>query len=159
MYRLGWLLSGVLAVVIAAMTYFLVLPGGTKKAEDGRAIIVLAPSERDFVLAEMRGFLETLETLEAMTIGLADRDMPKVATSARSRGLENEGDAPASIVAKLPWAFKSLAMDTHRAFDTLAAQAEQGADRQAILSGLGGLMNKCTTCHAGYRFDVESEVK
>lgn len=156
MHRLGWLLSGVLAVVIAVMTYLFVLPGGTQKAEDGRAIIVLAPSERNFVLAEMRGFLETLE---AMTIGLADQDLQAVATSARSRGLENEGDAPASIVAKLPWAFKSLAMDTHRAFDTLAAQAEQGADRQTILFGLGGLMNKCTTCHAGYRFDVESEVK
>lgn len=156
MHRLGWVLSGVLAVIIAAMTYVFVLPDSPQEAEDGRAIIMLAPSERDFVLAEMRGFLETLE---AMTRGLADRDMQAVAASARSRGLENEGDAPASIVAKLPWAFKSLAMDTHRAFDALAAQAEQGGDRQILLSGLGDLMTNCTTCHAGYRFDIESEEK
>lgn len=152
-HRLGWGLSGLLAVIIAAMTYVFVLPPPAKKGEDGRTVVILKPDERDFVLAEMRGFLETVE---AMTKGLADSDMAAVASSARSRGLKNEGSAPMSIVVKLPSAFKALAMDTHRAFDDLAAQAEQGGDQKTILSGIADLMNKCTTCHAGYRFDIES---
>lgn len=156
MLKLGWGLSALFAVIIAVMAYIFVLPGSPQKAEDGRAIIMLAPSERDFILAEMRGFLESLE---AMTTGLAEKDMQTIATSARSGGLENEASAPASIVAKLPWAFKSLAMDTHRAFDGIAELADKGGDQQSILTGLGELMNKCTTCHAGYRFEVEGKVK
>lgn len=156
MHKLGWGLSGLLAVVITAMIYVFVLPVSTERADDGRAIIILEPAEREFVLAEMRKFLETVE---AITKGLADSDMTAVAASARGGGLENEGSAPPSIVAKLPWAFKELAMDTHRAFDGLAGQAEGGAGQTAMLTALGDLMNKCTTCHAGYRFDIEGDAK
>jgi hypothetical protein len=152
MCKICWGLSGLLVVIIAALAYFFVLPGSAEKAEDGRTAIVLTPAERDMVLSEMRGFLETVQ---GITEGLADNDMEAIASSVRTLGAANAGGAPVSLMVKLPGAFRSLAMETHGGFDELAMEAEDMGDAQIVLGRLGDLMRKCTTCHAGYRFETE----
>ena len=50
---------------------------------------------------------------------------------------------------KHQWNFNALSVAI------IAALARTGT--QTILTKLGQLMNKCTTCHASYRIDAETE--
>ena len=129
-----------------------VIRGSESDSDDGRTAIMLLPGERNLVLAEMRGFLESVQ---AITEGLADGDMKSIASSAREAGSASARGVPVSLMGKLPLEFKTLGMQTHKAFDDLAMEAEDIGDAQVVLTRLGGLMNNCTVCHAGYRIDVE----
>ena len=83
--------------------------------------------------------------------------MKEVASSGHALGMASAGAAPASLMAKLPLEFMSMGMGTHEAFDELAIEAEDLGDQKVILTKLSDLMNNCTTCHAGYRFEVEGQ--
>ena len=45
------------------MGYVFVIRGSVAVSDDGRTAIVISAGERDLVLAEMRGFLESLEAI------------------------------------------------------------------------------------------------
>ena len=81
--------------------------------------------------------------------------MKEVASSAHALGMAGAGAA--SLMAKLPLEFMTMGMGTHEAFDALAIEAEDLGDQKVILTKLSDLMNNCTTCHAGYRFEVEGK--
>ncbi|MBL4732589.1 MAG: hypothetical protein JKY82_08345 [Rhizobiaceae bacterium] len=152
--KLCWGVSALLIAVIAGMAYMFVIKGSTSVADDGRTAIFLSEGERDLVLAEMRGFLEGVQEI---TAALAENDMKEVASSAHALGMASAGAAPASLMAKLPLEFMTMGMGTHEAFDALAIEAEDLGDQKVILTKLSDLMNNCTTCHAGYRFEVEGQ--
>ncbi|MCC7326363.1 MAG: hypothetical protein IT521_06115 [Burkholderiales bacterium] len=143
----------VLLLVIAAMVYKFVVSGSTAPAEDGRVAVILAPAERALVLREMRSFVDGIQR---MTDALSRDDMKAVATAARSMGIEKAHDAPLSMVAKLPLAFKTLAFGTHREFDTIAADAEAIGKPAHTLAQLSAVLQKCVACHAGYQLRTET---
>jgi hypothetical protein len=147
-----WGLSALLIVALAGMGYIFLNPDNLKKTDDGRTAIVLSAAERDLVLSEMRGFLEGIETI---TTGIAEKDMKAIAESAGKMGMSTAGQVPVALMGKLPSEFRSLGMATHKAFDELALEAQDMGDGQVVLSGLGELINNCTTCHAAYRIDIE----
>jgi len=151
--KLCWGVSVLLIAVIAAMFYMFMIHGSVTASEDGRTAIVLTPGERDLVLLEMRGFLESVQ---AITTGLAEKDMATIAENASKVGMATAGAVPTTLMAKLPLEFKTLGMATHEAFDNLAREAQDMGDGQVVLSSLGELMNNCTTCHAGYRIEAGS---
>ena len=62
---------------------------------------------------------------------------------------------PASLIGKLPIAFKKLGFDTHDRFDQLALNTEQLGDTGNVLPELAQLMQNCVACHAAYRIDLE----
>lgn len=128
--------------------------GNVVAGDDGRTAILLTASERDFVLGEMRGLLEAVETI---TFELSEGNMPGVAAAAKSVGMGSAGGDPVTLIAKLPLEFKSLGMATHRAVDDLAMEAEDIGDEMALLGQLSSILTNCTSCHAGYRFDVTAE--
>ena len=147
-----WVLSAILALVIAAMAWMLVLRGQVREGDDGRVSILLSSGERNLVLAEMRGFLESVqEIVEAVPRG----DLKAAEAAARRVGRINLDDLPASLLRKLPGEVKRLGLDTHRKFYKLAGDIRQGMKREEILPRLAGIMVNCTGCHAGYRLDVE----
>ncbi|MCP4073887.1 MAG: cytochrome c [Hyphomicrobiales bacterium] len=148
-----WGLSALLIVAVVSMAYVFVIPGKLAKSDDGRTTIVLSAVERDLVLSEMRGFLEGIETI---TTGIAENDMKVIAESAAKMGMASAGQVPVALMTKLPSEFRSLGMATHKAFDALALEAQDMGDAKVILTALGELMNNCTTCHAGYRLDIEN---
>jgi len=78
-----------------------------------------------------------------------------VTASAKAVGMTNFQGVPLTLMAKLPMDFKLLGKSTHRAFDILAGEARDTADRKTVLAKLGDVMLNCTSCHAGYRFVVE----
>ena len=153
--KLCWSLSAVLIAAIASMAYLFVIRGNVTASEDGRTAIVLSASERHLVLGEMRGFLESIE---AITNGLAEDNMKDIAENAQRVGMATAGQVPVALMAKLPIEFKTLGMATHKAFDDLAQEATDMGDEKVALAKLGELMNNCTTCHAAYRI-VSDEKK
>ena len=150
MRRVCWVLVALLLAATAGLTYRFILSGHTVPASDGRQALLLAPAERDLVLAEMRAFLESTQSMVA---ALSRDDLAAFAEAARRVGTAATRDMPGSLMAKLPLSFKRLGLDTHRRFDALALDAEQLGDRDLALAGLGELMNNCVACHATYRID------
>lgn len=99
----------------------------------------------------MRGLLEAVETI---TLELSEDNMTGVATAARSVGMGSASGEPPTLIARLPLEFKRLGMATHSAFDDLAMEAEDMGDSSIMLGKLGSILTDCTSCHAGYRFDI-----
>jgi hypothetical protein len=134
--------------MVGAMAYLFVIKGSVAESDDGRTAILLSTGERDLILGEMRLFLETVQ---AITMGVVNKDMKGVYESAHKVGMASAGEVPASLMGKLPLEFKKLGMSTHKAFDALAMEAQEFGDEKVVLKKLGELINNCTTCHASYR--------
>jgi len=151
-----WGLSALLVVGMAAMAYMFVIRGSVVASDDGRTAIIVSAGERDLLLAEMRGFLVGLQ---AITAGIAEKDMAAVSESAHAVGVANAQGVPAALMGKLPLEFKTLGMKTHKAFDALAVEAQDMGNEQIILTKVSELMLNCTTCHAAFRLDAEDSGK
>ena len=129
-------------------------PPGAASA-DTRAPVVLGAAERDFVLAEMRNFMEVMRVISA---AIADNDMKRLAAAARSVGMapqRAESAVPGSLLSRVakqaPPAFMKLGFATHSAFDELAIHAEQFGDHDQLNRQLSEIMGGCVACHATYR--------
>jgi cytochrome c556 len=120
------------------------------QARDGRSVVPLTPDERDHVLGEMRDFLMALQRI---TDGLAREDGAAVAAAARAVGAGSPtGRMPPAIARKLPPDFRELARATHEDFDRIAAGTSPSLDRSRTLAQTAVLLQRCTTCHAAFRF-------
>ncbi len=149
---LPWMLSAVLAIVLAGMTYMFVIRGNVQNADDGRTAILLASGERNLVLSEMRAFLESVQQIvEAVPAG----DLKSAEEAARRVGRVNLNDLPASLLRKLPAEVKTLGLDTHGKFYKLADDIHDGLEQDRILTRLADIMTNCVGCHASYRIDLE----
>ena len=60
-------------------------------------------------------------------------------------------DVPVAMMGKLPLEFKTLALGTHREFDTIAADAEANGTPKHALAQLADVLQKCVACHASYQ--------
>jgi len=147
-----WGISAVLAAGLLGVGFFFVVKGNVEPHADGRTAVLLLPDERNLVLAEMRGLLETVQTiLQASVAG----DMRAVSTAATAAGMAAAEAEAAALLGKLPLEFMTMGMGTHKAFDALATTAQGTDDPMVVLNELGTLMDRCTGCHAGYRLGIE----
>ena len=152
MCKLCWASSAVLLAVVLALVYMFVIRGAVEEADDGRTAILLSSGERNLVLAEMRGFLESVqEIIEAVV----ENDMKAIVKSTHNVGMANAQGVPASLMGKLPLEFKKLGMATHQAFDDLGMEAKDMGDGALVMKKLGKLLQNCTACHASYRLEAE----
>lgn len=122
------------------------------RAADTRIPVWLNEIEHEFVLAEMRGFVESLQLVLS---GLAKDDMKTVAEAAKKSGKATANNAPSTLGKKFPSAFAMLGGATHQLWDKLAAEAEDMGNKNELLKQLGILLNNCVTCHASYRLARE----
>jgi hypothetical protein len=141
----------VLGLILITITYKYVIQGDVMESADGRTAILLERNERDFVLSEMRVFLQSVQQI---TGGIYENDMELVAEYARKSGRNAQMEVPGSLIGKLPSSFKKMGFDTHAKFDELALDAEQLGDRDHALSQMSRLLENCVACHAVYRFEV-----
>jgi hypothetical protein len=141
----------ILVLVSAGITYKFVYQGSVAERLDGRMAILLEKNERDLVLSEMRIFLESVQQI---VDGISDKDMQRVAESARKSGVSAQAAIPGSLVGKLPLSFKQLGFDTHQKFEGLALDADDLGDPDHTLSQLGTILKNCVACHSTYRFEV-----
>ncbi len=138
-------------LVIGGLVYLFFFKGSVVEASDGRTAIVLTEGERDFVLAEMRGFLVAVHQVIE---GVDEKDMKKIAEGARAAGKAATANMPGSLPRKLPLGFKQMGHPTHAAFDDLAMEASDIGDPKVVLNKLSSLMNNCIACHNTYRLQV-----
>jgi hypothetical protein len=164
MCKLCWTITLVLLLAVSAMIYKFILSGSVAPSRykfilsgsvapssDGRQALLLEPGERDLVLAEMRGFLESVQVI---TAAVGKKDSAQIATAARKVGAAAQEAVPGSLVGKLPLPFKKLGFDTHKKFDMLALDADELEDPEHSLQQLSELMQNCVACHAAYRIDA-----
>lgn len=151
MCKFCWSIVVVLVLVVTSIAYKFVIQGEVVESIDSRTAIQLDKNERDLVLSEMRIFLQSVQQI---TSGVAKDDMALVTNAALESGRNAQAAVPASLVGKLPLAFKKLGSDTHAKFDQLALDAEQLGDAGHALSQLSVLLENCVSCHAAFKFEV-----
>ncbi len=117
---------------------------------DTRQRLVLAPAQRDKILAEMRLMLGSVG---GIVQGLATDDLAAAEKAARASGMAVAADVDPQIKKLLPQQFLELGMQTHRGFDKLADQIKTGGGRDDTIRGLAVLTGNCVACHATYRLD------
>ncbi|ADE12109.1 hypothetical protein [Sideroxydans lithotrophicus] len=142
------LLAIVLWVVTIAVFAWFFVRGNTEAGTDGRNTVVLAASERNLILGEMRALLAASQQVVQ---GIQQGDMKRVAESARAVGMASAVDVNPALMAKLPVAFKSLGMSVHRDMDDLAQAADKGKSSAELLGMLSNTMSKCVGCHSGWQ--------
>lgn len=149
------LVAVALWVVLLVVTGWFFVKGWTTKGSDGRTEILLAPVERDLILAEMR---QLLKAVQAVVTGVAGPDQPadrqQIEQAARAAGMGMAVDVNPAIMAKLPLPFKQMGMSIHHDMDGLADAIIQKESSQQILQRLSSMTARCTTCHDLYRFGV-----
>ncbi|CUW41572.1 conserved protein of unknown function (Cytochrome c/b562 46-150) [Magnetospirillum sp. XM-1] len=150
MNRLG-LVAVVLWLVSAIGLGVLFVHGRTEKAPDGRTAVLMSGPEREMVFSEMRGLLVAVRDI---TAALAEGDTAKVAKIARSMGMGEAHDKAPDLLLKLPLDFKRLAMGLHGGFDQMADAAAKGENPAQLNRRLIEQLDRCTTCHSGFRIDV-----
>ncbi|HMU61559.1 MAG TPA: hypothetical protein PKA66_07245 [Gemmatimonadales bacterium] len=115
---------------------------------DGRTAVPLPIEARDAVLAEMRLMLGAVNGVLA---GAAQSDTMAIREAAAAAGLVMAADP--ALEAILPKGFLQYGMATHRAFDSLAANASAGP--AAAIQSLAAITETCVTCHAAYRLELQ----
>ncbi len=148
-----WVLTLLLAVMVAGMGYFFLIKGNSFVGEDGRTTIVLSEIEKASVLGEMRTLLEGVQII---TGALAVNDLAAVAEAASSRGMVMANSDSPDLLAKLPLEVKTLGLGAHAAFDNLAAMANDGVEANILLGELSDMMSSCVACHQQYRIAIEN---
>ncbi len=141
----------VLWMVTVGVIAVLFVQGHTRPGTDGRTEIVLAPTERDLILTEMRQLLKSVHGVVTV-LGSQDHNLKAAEAAARSAGMAMAADVNPTVMLKLPLAFKQMGMSIHKDMDHLADGIAQGESSVQILNRLSSMTARCTTCHDMYRF-------
>ena len=150
-WRVLGLGTAVLWMVTVGVIVALFVQGHTRPGADGRTEIVLAPAERDLILAEMRQLLKSVHGVVTV-LGSPDQNLKAAEAAARSAGMAMAADVNPAVMLKLPLAFKQMGMSIHKDMDHLADGIAQGESSVQILNRLSRMTARCTACHDMYRF-------
>jgi len=146
---------GLWIVTIGVAGWFFV-QGWTTQGTDGRMQIVLAPTERDLILGEMRMLLKAVHgVVTGLAVQNQEADRAQIEQAARSAGMAMAADVNPALMAKLPLPFKQMGMSIHKDMDALADAIVQKETPQQILQRLSSMTARCVTCHDLYRFSAE----
>lgn len=150
--KIRWGPAGVVLWVLTIIVLgWLFINGWTAKGSDGRTEILLAPAERDQILAEMRQLLKAVDGV-IRELGESGPDLKRMESAARAGGMHMAEDVEPAIMAKLPLPFKQMGMSIHRDMDALADAIGQNETPQQILKRLSSMTARCIACHDLYRF-------
>lgn len=153
-WRVLGLGTAVLWIVTMGVIATFFVQGHTRPGADGRTEIVLAPAERDLILAEMRQLLKSVHGV-VTALGSQDQNPKAAEAAARLAGMAMAADVNPAIMLKLPLPFKQMGMSIHKDMDHLADGIAQGETSVQILSRLSSMTARCTACHDMYRFGTD----
>jgi len=123
-----------------------------KPAPETRQAVVLTADERTMVLAEMRGFMESVQ---GVLSAVAAKDAKALAEAAGKSGMKVMGHLPMKTRAKFPPELMAMGRATHMGFDSLAADAAGGTVPADTVARLAAISGQCVACHATFRFEVK----
>lgn len=121
--------------------------------QDGRSEIKMAGENREFVMAEMRGFLESVQKINE---GMAKDDPALIEGVGKQSGTCRVETVPQGLVRSLPFEFKQMGLETHKLFDEMAKMAQEKYDRRQIQLKMNELLNNCVACHKTYKITAEN---
>ncbi len=117
-----------------------------------RNVVALTAPEREFMLNEMRYYLDMLWVIND---ALSRDDFDAVAKVARSRiPAMSSSPLPSTLEAKLPSGFLLFWRSTHELVDELALIAEKSRNSRDTLRHAGILLQRCNECHALFQFQT-----
>ena len=141
---------GLWVMTLAVAGWFFVT-GWTTKGADGRTEILLAPVERDQILAEMRQLLKAVDGV-VRSLGEEQPNLQQAEAAARAAGMQMAVDTSPAMIAKLPLSFKQMGLSIHKDMDALADAIVNKETPQQSLQRLSSMTARCTTCHDLYQF-------
>ncbi len=148
--RLAFVFLALWALTTGALVYLFV-QGQTSAASDGRRAVQLSPSERDFVLMEMRRLLEAVHSVHG-ALASGDRNNAIELTDAAGMRMVREGAAiEESLLLKLPADMKAMGIGTHQQFDEVNRLLRSGASDREVAAATADLSARCVACHRLYR--------
>ena len=144
--------KGLLALSIlmnVGLVYIFFLQGeDVKNSKDGRSEIKMSSQNREFAMAEMRLFLESIKTINE---GLVENNPTKIVSIDQQSGVCKVDVVPQGLIKSLPVGFKTMGMQTHDYFDKIAKIAKENYSQKEIQKELNSLMNNCVACHRTYK--------
>ena len=139
-------------ITIAIFAWFFIR-GNTTRGTDSRTAVVLKTSEREFILAEMRGLLSATQgIMDASNQG----DLQRIIKISKSVGMGSAADVNPALMEKLPIEFKRLGMSVHHDMDQIAEAAGQGTQVPEIQRMLSNSLLKCVACHSAWQLKSEN---
>ncbi len=119
-------------------------------AQDAREPAVRTEAERDFILSQMRLFLQSTQ---AITVALGKNDLKTVEDEATARGRTGTPASaiPPGMKAKETPAWTGMMAGARAGFDDIAKAAHKGAPPSELIGMLGETMRNCVACHQSYR--------
>ena len=133
------------------LIYFFIFKGETVTTTDGRTAIIMTPSNTDFVLNEMRDFLESVQQINE---GILTNNAQKVIDAGKKSGGSVIDHAPKGLIKSLPIGFKKMGFATHDIFDEIRESAETDFNPKNTQIQLNKLLNNCTACHKIYKIET-----
>ena len=135
------------------LLYFFLVKGETHPLKnDTRTGITTTFADKEFVMTEMRSFLESIKEINE---GIASNQPEKIVKAAEKSGGAATEHAPPALLKVLPLSFKKLGFDTHDRFDEIAKLAKENYNREQIQQKMSEVLNNCTSCHSSYKFEVK----
>ena len=148
MKKLPWILAAIFFILNIALVYVFIFKGETVDLKDGRKGIPLNKPNKDFVLDEMRSFLESVQQINE---GIIKNDKSLVIKAGEKSGGSVIDHAPQGMMAKLPMDFKALGFATHAVFDEIAESARNNFEPAQTREQMAKLLGNCVSCHKQFR--------
>ena len=152
----SYLLNIVLIGALGYIAYIFIYDGNIATASEDRTAVVLTAAEKAEVLGEMRGLLETSQSV---LLAATSDDVASIPDIVRPYGMVAVQNESVTLAAKLPLDMKTMGYDAHGAMDALGEMATNGASGDDIVATLAGAMSICVSCHETYRFVAEEDLK
>jgi hypothetical protein len=142
--------------VAVALCVVLLHPMLARAQSDPREAAPRSEAERQFILAQMRLFLASVQTIVA-DLGAGDTAAVAGEAAARGRRANAVLAKPPGLDAKETPAWKAMMGGARNGFDSVADVAGSGAPAPRILAVLGETMRNCVACHQTYHIVVDGE--
>lgn len=133
------------------LVYLFFIKGETIKSTDNRIAIVMSEDNKDFVLAEMRDFLESVQKINE---GILNDNYQIITDAGKKSGGSVIEHAPIGLLKSLPSGFKSLGFSTHDIFDDFSNITQEKYNQKNAQQRLNKLLNNCIACHSSYKIEV-----
>ena len=116
-----------------------------ERTADGRLALYFTAADRAHLSAEMLGFVQGLQAIEA-AIAEEDRETIRDVAGGLRRG-NGQGQA---VQAKAPEGFRAIGQSMRQDFGAISGVA-MTADMDEIQLAVSGIMGKCAACHGSYK--------
>lgn len=133
------------------LIYVFVIKGETVTLEDGRSEIVMSVENKEFVMDEMRDFLESVQQINE---GLVTNNPKLIIEAGKKSGGSVIAHAPKGLLKTLPSGFKAMGFASHDLFDEFAQTSIEEFNKKETQERLNTLLVNCISCHKAYKIGV-----